>query len=1062
MAIPTLTIYSVSADLTTLYSVLNGVAMICQQDLWIWGFAVGVAMWRLLASSTVAVLRSPSGQGGAVLGQGAFNTLMPFVLAMTLTNPMLKGTVQIESTINGAVTEVANVPLAISFIPAAGSLLSMNLNEEVSTAFGNVSSEYPAISATANGFLNPLKILLSSRTAMVRLGGIDSEVKTVLASCLGPDSGVNYANIENLVLNAGNTGATSSQSIAINGLNPTALGALLYQASLNTNGMVNDPGLSSTQLLSCSDAANQVANDITNALNSVEFTRVIQGAVNGMDQPIPGADYSFDTVAAQYSALTTVNTLGSIFAGGQGQANAEFMNLLFSEMVENDLNCLRASSDTLVECQATALQASEVERNNLQQAASEVPMLRYAGSFGNYLIALIIGLGPVIVMFMMFAGVEAGKCVKTVAHLIVWPLLVVNVGAELVNGMIAIDVANYLQSLRQGGWISQASALSAYKELSLQIGVGSHIMASLPVLMSLIFGLGESSALTSVATNIAPKAKETGDSLAPSPEVQRPLFDNGSVGTISQFGHGAGNLKFTGALDAASTSTSFGNMVRDASRTLTQADQQSQTISSGETNLADWREAMSTGNYSRIGIDQAIGESVAKEFRKSQASGTDQHTNTSVTGVRTNANESSAGFAAGIGGGTSSGEGGGPGIGFHLGANGQTTTSAQDALQNTENRGRSQNYNDSVALSEALSKTISKFQNTSAGRQANSELSRSLSTQQSYQQTLSEVRSTSDAAAQGVRESSSFIDASANIGANEIVWQQQRNPEYAAFQLTSGRMFDENPVTRQYIATAAADAASGATGRVVGDADGQAAVNRHRAAVMLAQDTQARPEDRLAAARYLADEGKAMQHMRFEPTDTAPLPMSISAPVDDTGVNARGLIRQSNARTPAPAVPAMRSATAVSAVAAGYPAAAHSQPSGASSIRHLAHAGPAPQLPAGNAPQLPAAPSPNFDLDPALEREVASRMAATQQHVANEVKGAEGVAHNAGLDASGHGTFIRTGANVADNALDSARPAGSSSRTRLGDTDAPQNKPASGKPETPHEQKSHFVRRGPG
>jgi conjugal transfer mating pair stabilization protein TraG len=628
--------------------------------------------------------------------------------------------------------------------------------------------------------------------------------------------------------------------------------------------------------------------------------------------------------------------------------------------------------------------------------------------------------------------------------------------------MIAIDVANYLQSLRQGGWISQASALSAYKELSLQIGVGSHIMASLPVLMSLIFGLGESSALTSVATNIAPKAKETGDSLAPSPEVQRPLFDNGSVGTISQFGHGAGNLKFTGALDAASTSTSFGNMVRDASRTLTQADQQSQTISSGETNLADWREAMSTGNYSRIGIDQAIGESVAKEFRKSQASGTDQHTNTSVTGVRTNANESSAGFAAGIGGGTSSGEGGGPGIGFHLGANGQTTTSAQDALQNTENRGRSQNYNDSVALSEALSKTISKFQNTSAGRQANSELSRSLSTQQSYQQTLSEVRSTSDAAAQGVRESSSFIDASANIGANEIVWQQQRNPEYAAFQLTSGRMFDENPVTRKYIATAAADAASGATGRVVGDADGQAAVNRHRAAVMLAQDTQARPEDRLAAARYLADEGKAMQHMRFEPTDTAPLPMSISAPVDDTGVNARGLIRQSNARTPAPAVPAMRSATAVSAVAAGYPAAAHSQPSGASSIRHLAHAGPAPQLPAGNAPQLPAAPSPNFDLDPALEREVASRMAATQQHVANEVKGAEGVAHNAGLDASGHGTFIRTGANVADNALDSARPAGSSSRTRLGDTDAPQNKPASGKPETPHEQKSHFVRRGPG
>lgn len=119
-----------------------------------------------------------------------------------------------------------------------------------------------------------------------------------------------------------------------------------------------------------------------------------------------------------------------------------------------------------MECQATALQAAEVERNNLQQAASEVPMLRYAGSFGNYLLAMIIGLGPAIVMLMMFAGIEAGKCVKTVAHIIVWPLLVVNVGAELVNSMICVDVANYLQSLRQGGWISQASTLSAYKELS--------------------------------------------------------------------------------------------------------------------------------------------------------------------------------------------------------------------------------------------------------------------------------------------------------------------------------------------------------------------------------------------------------------------------------------------------------------------------------------------------------------------------------------------------------------------------------------------------------------------
>jgi conjugal transfer mating pair stabilization protein TraG len=1304
VAIPTLTIYSVSADLTTLSAVLNGVAMICKQDTLIWGFALMVAMWRLLVTSTSAVLRSPTGQGGAVLGSGPLNTLMPFILAMLLTNPMLQGTVQVEATINGAVTEVDHVPLAISAIPAAGSVLSMNLNEVVSTAFGNVDDEYPTISATANGFLNPLKMLLTSRTALYRLNGLDSEVKTVLSSCLGPDSGVNYANIENLVLNAGNTGATAATSISINGLNPTAMGALLYQASLNTTALVNDAALSQTQELNCSDAANQVANDITNAINSVEFTRVIQGAVNGMDQPIPGADYSFNTIAAQYDAVSRANTLGSVFTGGTGQSNAEFMNLLFSEMVESDLNCLKASSDTLVECQATALQASEVERNNLSMAASEVPMLRYAGSFGNYLIALIIGLGPVIVMFMMFAGVEAGKCVKTVAHLTVWPLLVVNVGAELVNGMICIDVANYLTSLRQGGWLSQAASLAAYQELSMQIGVGSHIMASLPVLMSMIFGLGESSALTSVATSIAPKSRDVADNTAVTPEVSRPMFENSSIGKADQFAHGAGNLQLTGGTNAVSTSMSFGSMAREASNTLTQSDTRSQSISAGRTNLAEWREAMSSGNYTRLGLDQSVGESVADEFRRGQRAATNAHANTSVTGTRMNTNESHAGVQGSIGAGAGAGdgddegggEGGGGGWGFHAsaGASGGTSTKATDVLTGSDSRGRSKDYTDSVDLAKALSKTMSKFENSSAGRQASSELARSLSTQENYQQSLSDVKSSANAAAQGVRDTSSFVEASSQIGTNEIVWQNKANSEYAAFQLLSGRKFDENAANRPYLAQAATDAASGATGRVEHDSEGQQAVNRHRAAVMLAQDPTAKPEDRLAATRYLTEEANAMQHMRFEPTNTVPMQMDIAAPVDSTGVNSGALRAAAGSRTPvapvpavptargpasglapastptqalpqalapapgapvadgsrapaaaaptapavpahgrnadpastpsqalpqapyhgvpatdgsrasaaatqtAPAVPAhgrnadpastpsqalpqapmhgvpatdgSRASAAAAQTAPAVPAhgrnadpastpsqalpqapihgvpatdgsrasaaAAQSAPAvpaherNASLANHAAnghggeapargagpratqapavpaeqrasapaphadagsaaaatapmprpaagqparrgpraeaghpavrpeHAGAEPKQPAGASPQSAAPNRPGFNLAPDLEKEVTGRMNAIHDGVEKSVSGAEKLGHNAGLDAQGHGTVVRIAANVADNVVDVGRAAGSSSRTRLGNTDEPA--PAPEKHEAAN--KSHFVRRGPG
>ncbi|WP_260429061.1 conjugal transfer protein TraG N-terminal domain-containing protein [Burkholderia sp. Bp9015] len=897
MAIPTLTIYSATADPTTLRAIFDAVAMICKNNLMIWGFAVMVAFWRLGASTAAAALRSASGQGGAVLGNGALSAMMPFVLATVLTNPMMKSTIQIESTVNGSLTQVDNVPLAVSIIPVAGSVLSMDLNDTVSTAFQRASAEYPTISASSNGFLNPLKALLNARTATSRLSGIDSEVKTVLAACLGPDSGVNYSNIQRLVMNAGNTGATSSLSIAVNGVNPTAIGALLYQASLNSTGKVNDIGLDSTNILSCSDAAYRVADDITNALNSLEFPRVMQGAVNGLDAPRPGADYSFGSLASQYYAVSRANTLGGVFAGGTGQANAEFMNLLFSEMVQGDLNCLRAAGDTLIQCQASVLQAAEVERNNLQAAASEIPAMRYAGAFGNYLIALIIGLGPVIIMLMMFAGVEAGKSVKTAAHIIVWPLLVNNVGAEIVNGMISIDIANFLQALRQGGWLSQATTYAAYKELSLQIGVGSHIMASLPVLMSIIFSLGESSAMTSVASTISPRSKETVDNVAPAPQVTRPMFEGGPVGTISQLGHGAGKLAMTGSVDAVSTSMNFGNMARDASRSLTESEVRSRNISAGESNLADFRRAFSTGDFSRLNIDRQVGQSLAENFNKELRSGNEQHTGDSVTGLRGNSNRSTVG-----GGGSMSlslKEGFNVGGGVHA----DTGTSADDSLQRTESSGASKNFSDSVALSNALSKTMAQYSNTSAGKQSSSELSRSLNTQRSYQQTLSEVSSVSDAATQGVRDSSGFVNMSGKIGSEEIAWQQRANPEYAAFQMRQGRLFDENRAARPYLQTAAADAASGATGRLVGDRSGQAAINRHRAAVMLAQDQEARPEDRMAASRYLTDEARAMQHMKFDPTSPAPMNLSIGSPSDATGVNGSEVARFAHRHLPAPPTP---------------------------------------------------------------------------------------------------------------------------------------------------------------
>lgn len=1045
MAIPTLTYYSVSADLTTLSAVLNGVAMVCKQNAMIWGFAVLVAIWRLLSTVTTATLRSPSGQGAATLATGPLHALMPLVLAMLLTNPMLQGTVQIQSRNTGAVTKVDNVPLAISIIPAGASQLSMDLNEVFATAFQTVDMEYPTISATTNGFLNPLKTLLSARTAMVRLSGIDSKVKTVLSSCFGPDSGTDYAKVQDMVLNTGNTGAKAAQSIAINGVNPTSVGALLYQASLNTTGLVNDVGMSDYDFLPCPDAAYKVADDITNALNSLEFTRVVQGAVNGMDQKLPNADYSFNSIASQYNAIATANTLGGVFSGGAAQANAEFMNLLFAEMVQSDLNCLRAFGENLSQCQATALQAAEIERNNLQNAASEVPMLRYAGSFGNQLIALIIGLGPVILMLMMFAGTEAGRCVKTAAHIMVWPLLVVNVGAELVNAMQTIEVANFLQALRQGGWISQASTFAAYKELSLQIGVGSHVMASLPVLMSIIFGLGQSSMMTSVAATIAPKSQNTTDNVAPAPSATRPMFENSSIAQATQLANGQASLKMNGALDAVSASSTFGNQAREATRSLTKAQTQSESIEAGQQNLRQWTEAARSGSFESLGVDNATGQDIVKNWEIRRNASQSQHAGAGVSAAK--ANENSAGASMQVG--FSAGAGAGPGAGLPSasisgGVSGQAATNAFDRLQRTDDAGRNMSYDDSKALSQAIHDTISSRQTSSSGQQLAKDLSQTLQTQETFQRTVSDVKSVSDATSNALHDSSSFVQASAQIKAPEIVWQRSANPEFGMFQVLQGRAFEENPNAQKYMRQAADDASRGVTNSVVNSPEGQQAVNRHRAAVLMAQDGNASVADRARATQYLADEAQAMQHMRFTPGDTSMKDFTVGSPADRTGVDSQNLqnavqrgtpalpVRPAHAPAASPTAPAgtAPSSQAPSAVAPTGGAPAHRGHVTRPQDSRPTRAGPEPVV-APSTRQTPPQPNNLPELNPAFKKMVETGVSDHQKEVADKVDSANKHSDNADLGEKGPGTVRRSASNVAQNIKDAVGASSGPSRTSL-------------------------------
>lgn len=882
----TWTIYTAGADVTLLAAILNGVAMICSQTALIWGFALVASLWRLFASNTAAAFSVGTGQAGGVLAKGWMGAFTPLLLAMALTSPGTKATVQVQG--GGVVTAVANVPFAIAAIPVVASIMSSNVGTLVSSAFLSVNPNYDLISAGGNGFLDPLKRLLGARTAIQRLSGIDSEIKSIASACLGPDAGVDYAQINALVMNAGNTGATAAQTLAIRGADRTSIGALLYQASLNTNGVVLDMGMGTQRIFSCSDAAVQAQVDIDAALASAEFARVIQGAVNGMDQPIAGASYAIDQFSTEYTGVRQWSTVVGNLAGGQAQANAEAINFLFAEIVANNLNCLKATSSDKTACEASMIQANEIERNNIQAAANEVPMLKYAGSFGNYILALIIGLGPVIVMFMMFAGTDAGKSIKTVAHIMVWPLLVTNVGAELVNAMISMQFANFMASIAQGGFLSLATMNTVYKELSLQVGTGSHVMASLPVLMSMIFALGETAALVSVANEMKPKGTDVGENLAPAPTSAAPLVHQSSPVSATQ-GEGWARSESAGALNANSATMAAGEVSRQFGRSVSQARTEQRTTNEAFAVSKDWQDSVNTGNFSRFNMDSSTGYRINSVFEQAQSGSHRDGTSEGASARQADSRNASAEVNGGVG---FPGSKGGGLFGISGGVSGSTGSGASDTKEHSDSGEKSDSTDRVSRLAKAFSSDTARNWVKSHGGETGKAFRDAQGALSRFETMTSASSAHTDTAQEVLNLGDKVALATQAVGPSEIAHNVRASPQFARYQSDQGRRFDNEARSQPYLERAREDMKNGVIGNVQGSMGERDAVLRMRAASSMAVDRNAPQSDRIDAATFLAGAYQSLTGFNMQPASAAELgnpKLDIAAPKNRTGVNAAAL-----------------------------------------------------------------------------------------------------------------------------------------------------------------------------
>ena len=899
------TIYWASSDVHFLDAIFNGVAMVCSNTALIWGFAIIASLWLIISATTAASVAGLSGgQGGSVLGKGSVDVLMPLIFAFLLTADPLQTEVHIESTTNGQFSIVDNVPFVIAVIPSGASLLSKELGSVVETAFQATGTDYTQISASHQGFINPLKVMLTTRSAMMRLGSIDSDIRSVVSSCIANDTGVDFASVQQKVIAAAGTpvsgsgGATYVQSYPIGNTLGTALGALLYQAGLNTTSYVPDIKLSAEPdaILNCEDAAVEVANRITTTLSGADFSRVVMGATNGVGEPANGANYTIENVQGNFAAIRQARSGIAAMSGGTVQANAETLNLLFSELVGNSLNCLKADGQNKTMCMAAAVQANEFERANIQAAASVVPLLKYTGAFANYMLALVIALGPAIVMLAMFSGVSATKCALTTVHIILWPMLVMNVGAEIVNGMIFRTLASFFESLTQGAWLTQNLTVEAYKEMSLQIGVASHLMASLPVLLSIIFGLSASKAMSSVATSMLPKENATADAASPQMLQATPLVGQGSAAQVTHYPGGA-DIKTAGGLPAIASDTSY-LALQNAVRSNLQSSQQRQSTATEAVNqLRNFERAYSAGDYSEFGMSKEQGEKVYASYQENlkaaQSAKTTVQGGTGQSATDNHGTTKSDNLSKTAGGSVSFGTDGLKGNvsgGIARTAETNVKTGAENSSNTSTNTSgdRSEYVDKSKALTDAIDKHKSTGTFSRSGHRTDKTLRDLESTQKSFQTSVSDTKSNAENQALENSATSGFVGYAAKVDAATVGAQTNSNGNYQWFQ-QSEQAANFDKVSSNVQAEVKGNMGSQSTSFQAGTAAAQKAIVRHAAAVKIVGDASSSPSQKESALSYLVNSMGALTGLK--PLDM-PKPLvdhGIQPPENKTGVDAATL-----------------------------------------------------------------------------------------------------------------------------------------------------------------------------
>lgn len=406
------------------------------------------------------------------------------------------------------------------------------------------------------------------------------------------------------------------------------------------------------------------------------------------------------------------------------------------------------------------------------------------------------------------------------------------------------------------------------------------MMASLPVIMGMIFALGESAALVNVGTNIAPKGSAVEDSAAPTINKQEAIFSNSGMGGDKHTPE-AYAAQLNGAMPMINASSQEGQDITRASNTLTNAAATTKTITQAATLSKDTSTSFSKQSYK--GWDMT--DSQKNQWIEDQSLIHHEAVadNTGDETASRSANSATSTATAGLSAGAGAG-GGKPGLSAGVNISGSTSAQASSSLDKNIHAGHTTALSDAKDTGTKLAHMLDFAKAHNFGAKAIKDISNRIAANNTYTQSLITSDTDSDVTAHALEQTNAITGYSANIDDEKLIGGINRIPDLGMYMNVNGqKLIQDNDAVRRNLEVANKDANLSATTDIGGDDKTRNSTLLFRAAQITSQDPNATTPEKLEARQFLAGALSTMMHGGVKPEAIAAYKPNTDKPANLTG-----------------------------------------------------------------------------------------------------------------------------------------------------------------------------------